>query len=307
MRLIHYLFLLMFITLNSCAEDKMDKYNKLTPEEERVIINKGTEMPYSGKYWNSFEQGTYVCKRCNAPLYKSDDKFQSNCGWPSFDDEIEGAVKRIPDKDGVRTEIVCNNCGAHLGHVFVGERLTEKNTRHCVNSISMAFVPTEFNEPKYKKAVFASGCFWGTEYMFRNMTGVVKLTVGYTGGHVENPTYKEVCTGETGHLEALEIIYDSTLIDYETLAKRFFETHDPTQTNGQGPDIGEQYLSAIFYFDDTQKATAEKLINILETKGLKIATKVLKAMPFYKAEDYHQNYYEKKGSTPYCHYFRKLF
>jgi len=286
-------------------------YNKLTPEEERVIINKGTERPFTGEYENYFEKGTYICKRCNTPLYTSDSKFHSGCGWPSFDQEIPGRVKRIPDADGSRTEIICNTCGAHLGHVFTGEGFTEKNTRHCVNSISLKFVKDtndmKTGEIKTEKAIFAGGCFWGVEYYFQKAKGVISTEVGYIGGHTENPTYKEVCSGKTGHIEAIEVEYDPTQTSYEEMAKLFFEIHDFTQTNGQGPDIGEQYLSEIFYSDDAQKETAEKIIKILSDKGYKVATTLRKATTFWKAEDYHQEYYQKNGHEPYCHARKKVF
>ena len=126
---------------DSIIDGKIMGYNKLSPEEERVILYKGTERPFTGKYNDFFEDGTYHCKCCGAALYKSNAKFDGHCGWPSFDDEIDGAVKRIPDADGRRTEIVCTHCGAHLGHVFLGEGFTDKNTRHCVNSISLSFTP----------------------------------------------------------------------------------------------------------------------------------------------------------------------
>jgi peptide methionine sulfoxide reductase msrA/msrB len=299
--------IVLIIPLINLAQNKMN-YNKLTPEEEYVILQKGTESPGTGKYLNNKEAGTYTCKQCDAPLYKSEDKFDSHCGWPSFDDEIKGAVRHIPDPDGMRTEIVCANCGAHLGHVFIGEGFTGKNTRHCVNSISMNFVPYQQNtEAKTEKAIYAGGCFWGVEYFMQQKRGVISVTSGYIGGHTDNPTYKEVCYNNTGHAEAVEVVFDPSQVTYEELTKLFFEIHDPTQINGQGPDIGNQYRSEIFYLNDEQKKVAENLIRILKTKGFKVATKVTEATTFWPAEDYHQDYYEHKGTLPYCHGYTKRF
>jgi peptide methionine sulfoxide reductase msrA/msrB len=289
---------------NKTKNENMD-YNKLTPEEERVIVHKGTEAPYTGEYTNNKRSGTYVCRRCNTPLYKSSDKFDSHCGWPSFDDEIKGAVKRVPDADGMRTEIICAHCGAHLGHVFLNEGFTAKETRHCVNSISLKFIPEE--NKMIKKAYFASGCFWGTEYYFMKASGVKHTAVGFMGGHVDHPSYEQVCQKNTGHLETTEVEYDTSKTSYEDLVKLFFETHDFTQTNGQGPDIGPQYLSCLFYADESEKETAEKYIKVLTDKGYKVATMLKPVSTFWKAEDYHQQYYEHKGTKPYCHVYKKIF
>ena len=281
-------------------------YNKLTPEEERVIIHKGTEVPFTGKYDKFHEAGTYVCKRCNAPLYRSQNKFDSDCGWPSFDDEIPGAVKRTLDADGARTEITCANCGAHLGHIFLGEGLTAKDTRHCVNSISLNFIPAA-QEAQTDTAYFAGGCFWGTEYLLQKQPGVISTRVGYMGGHTEHPTYKQVCAGKTGHAETLEVVFDPARTNFEKLARYFFEIHDPTQVNRQGPDVGDQYRSAIFYRDENQRQITEKLTSLLKDKGFKVVTQVALATVFWIAEDYHQDYYEHNGKEPYCHIYQKRF
>jgi len=287
------------------SEDSTVKLNKLTPEEERIIVHKGTESPFTGKYYKFHEDGTFTCRQCDAPLYRSSDKFDSGCGWPSFDDEIPGAVKRTIDTDGHRTEITCAGCGAHLGHVFEGEGFTPKNIRHCVNSISLSFVPAATNTAE--KAYFAGGCFWGVEHLLQQHEGVLSVTSGYMGGHKDNPTYREVCSGTTGHAETVEVEYDPALIDYESLAKLFFEMHDPTQVDRQGPDFGDQYRSAIFYVDDSQKQTAEKLIAVLQSKGYKVATELAPVGTFWKAEAYHQDYYETTGKQPYCHAYTKRF
>ena len=156
-------------------------------------------------------------------------------------------------------------------------------------------------------AIVAGGCFWGVEYYFQRMPGVISTEVGYIGGHKDNPTYQEVCSHSTGHLEALKVEFDPAQTDYQSVLKLFFEIHDSTQANGQGPDIGPQYLSAIFYIDDEQKQQAEAVIDLLKQKGIEPVTQLIPASTFWPAEDYHQQYYEKQGKVPYCHSRRKIF
>lgn len=294
------------VTVWGCSVSDQDKpaprdggMAALSESERRVILGKGTEVPFTGKYWNHFEKGTYVCRQCGAELYRSESKFESGCGWPSFDDEIPGAVRRQADADGRRTEIVCTACGGHLGHVFLGEKLTDKDTRHCVNSVSLVFVPQQ--TASAGKAVFAGGCFWGVEHLFRQEPGVLSVRSGYTGGHTDHPSYEQVCSGTTGHAEAVEILFDPAQVSYEHLARIFFEIHDPTQVNRQGPDRGTQYRSAVFYLDEEQKETVEKLIAELRSKGYDVATQVVPASTFWPAEDYHQDYFEKHPSRAVCH------
>ena len=239
-------------------------------------------------------------------MFRANSQFTSTCGWPSFDDQLTDAVKQQPDADGRRTEIVCACCAAHLGHVFSGEHCTEKNLRHCVNSVAIEFVENE-HVIETEEAIIAAGCFWGVEHLFKQLNGVLLTEVGYIGGDIDAPCYEQVCRKTTGHYEALRVVYDPQRISYDAVIKYFFEIHDFSQADGQGPDRGPQYLSAIFYFDSAQKKMAETVVSQLKHQDHEVATVLLPVTTFWPAEDDHQDYYHKTGRMPYCHVWRKLF
>lgn len=278
----------------------LDKTASLTPLEQQIIVNKATEHPHTGKYNTLTQRGTYLCRRCGIALFRASSQFSSGCGWPSFDDELPKAIKRVPDLDGLRTEIQCMRCEAHLGHVFHGEYLTTKNLRHCVNSASLDFV---FDDEVLdtEEAIVAGGCFWGVEHLLGQLPGVLLVESGYSGGHVVNPSYEQICQGNTGHYEAVRVVFDKHRIDYHQVLKRFFEIHDPTQKEGQGPDLGQQYQSAVFYYNEGQKQEAQGLIQCLIKKNYAVITRLLGVQTFWPAEEYHQAYYSKHRKTPYCH------
>ena len=266
----------------------------LTSDELAILKNKGTEPPFTGEYNDFFEAGIFICRACKTPLYESNTKFNSGCGWPSFDDEIENAIVRYEDLSGgrARTEICCAKCDGHLGHVFVGEEITEKNTRHCVNSLSLQF-KAYIN---LEKATFGAGCFWQVEKIFKATTGVYLSSVGYMGGNTENPTYEEVCKGQTNHAEVVHIHFNPDIISYAEVLEIFWNNHNPTTKNRQGLDVGTQYRSVVFFHSEEQMKIVESSLK-QQSKNWKnpIVTQIISAEKFYRAEEYHQNYLNKNN------------
>ena len=284
----------------------LDKLASLTPAARAVICDRGTEPPHPRACDSWVKQGSYLCRRCGLALFRASSEFSASCGWPSFDNDISNAVKAVPDRDGIRTEICCNRCDGHLGHVFTGECFTEKNKRFCVNALSIDFV-LDSTVVDTAEAILAGGCFWGVEYFMRLCPGVVDVEAGYTGGNIDYPTYNLVCGGDTGHYEAVRVLFDVSKTTAKKVLQYFFEIHDPTQANGQGVDLGTQYQSAVFYYDELQLEVISAVVESLRLSGCNVATKILPAQVFWLAEEEHQQYYLKHHKQPICHSYVSRF
>jgi len=297
--------------LTPLAKERIAEIAKsLTPLAREVTLEAGTERAGSSELNKEKRKGVFVSVIGGLPLFRSEDKFESGTGWPSFTrpfDPDHVIVKRDAGHGMVRDEILDARSGAHLGHVF-DDGPAPTGLRYCMNGVALKFIPdgepmpAESQPIPVQRAYFAAGCFWGVEDVFQQVPGVLAAVSGYMGGANPSPTYKQICTGTTGHAETVEVVFDPAKVTYTKLLELFFLNHDPTTMNRQGPDVGDQYRSAIFATDEAQSAAATKAIADLSTTPKfakkKIVTQVvLPGQKFWAAEEYHQDYHAKNGGS----------
>ena len=298
---------------------------RLTPLQYQVTRKSGTEPPFDNEYWNNHREGLYVDVVSGEPLFSSSDKFESGTGWPSFTRPV--APDRVKEnKDStfgmVRTEVRSAESDSHLGHLFTDGPPDKGGLRYCINSASLRFIPVDDLEkagygaflPLFGRkaaaaaakqvATLAGGCFWGMEDLLRQQPGVITTEVGYTGGKVANATYQN----HEGHAEAVRIEFDPTRTSFEALLRFFFRMHDPTTPDRQGNDTGSSYRSAIFYHDAEQQRIARKVKAEVDASGKwkqPIVTEIVPAGPWWRAEEYHQDYLVKNPGGYTCHWLRE--
>jgi peptide methionine sulfoxide reductase msrA/msrB len=321
-------YTLLVLCINACGQEadssvQVKKNNTLVKTEEQwkkqlsseqyyVLREEGTEAAFSGKLLMNKEKGVYKCGGCGNPLFTDDMKFDSHCGWPSFDKEISGGkiVMHEDNKFGMnRTEIECAKCGGHLGHLF-DDGPTETGLRYCVNSASLEFVSEKDASVQKAKGgqkmdtiTLGGGCYWCVEAVYEMLEGVVKVESGFSGGNTKNPSYEEVCSGKTGHAEVVQLVYEESKISLEEILKVFFTVHDPTTLNRQGADVGTQYRSVIFYRNENERIIVKDIVDELNLEKVydsPIVTQITAFKRFYSAEKYHQDYYKLNKEEQYC-------